>query len=452
MNLSELQSLFAKAGAVRLFAKPLAENDNSKNQIFFAGAVEALTVFPSRQIYAAKTKKGPTFKAQLDFGWLLPSGTVAPAPHAQLILYAQYPEVRFSGFLLRCPAAPSALMAPRPKGRKRTLAEKAIFVGRVLFLGVTLDRRVIGVVVAGNSEIAAEFHASAFPRALSVFSELSLPHIATPGIARSRLLTELGRIHNLGWIDSKQLSSDHRILPCTAPQCGGFTLEAELGIAKNSSSEPDFLGWEIKQHGVSNLERIEAGTITLLTPEPNGGFYKDFGVELFVRKFGYADKNGREDRLNFGGIHKVGVRQPNTGLTMRLPGFDFNTGKISDANGCLALVSDEDEIAASWAFTGLLEHWSRKHSKAAYVPSICRKEPSRQYKYGDKVRLAEGTDSLKLLGALATGAAYYDPGIKLENASTSPRTKRRSQFRIASKNIADLYDNVRIEEVPKAND
>jgi hypothetical protein len=45
---------------------------------------------------------------------------------------------------------------------------------------------------------------------------------------------------------SKQLDTDCQFNPCTAPQCGGFTLEAELGIPKNSEAEPDFLGWEVK--------------------------------------------------------------------------------------------------------------------------------------------------------------------------------------------------------------
>ena len=99
---------------------------------------------------------------------------------------------------------------------------------------------------------------------------------------------------------SKQLDSDRRLKPCNAPQCGGFTLEAELGIAKNSSAEVlahgHRLGWEIKQHTVANFDRVEAGTITLMTPEPTGGFYRERGVEAFVRQFGYADKHERPDR------------------------------------------------------------------------------------------------------------------------------------------------------------
>lgn len=51
------------------------------------------------------------------------------------------------------------------------------------------------------------------------------------------------------------------------------------------------------------------------------------------------------------------------------------------------------------------------------------------------MRMAQGTDSLRLLRAFAAGAMYYDPGIKLENASTKPKVKPRRQFRVASKNI-----------------
>jgi hypothetical protein len=56
------------------------------------------------------------------------------------------------------------------------------------------------------------------------------------------------------------------------------------------------------------------------------------------------------------------------------------------------------------------------------------------------VRLGTGTDFLLFLKAVATGAIYYDPGIKMEDASAShPRVKRRSQFRIKSSQIPILY-------------
>jgi len=449
MNFARLKELFIAAGCTRLYAKPLSENDNTKNQVYFAGAVEALNVFPSRQVFAENTKRGPSFKAMLDFGWLLENGAVATAPGAKLILYSQYPEVRFSGFLEGCKESPGSLMMDRQRAANATPEIQRQLVGRILFMGTTSDRRVVGYLAAGNSAVAAEFRQNNFKPAFVVFHEIPLPNITGDDDARGKLVEELHRIHHKGWIDSKQLDS-HRILkPCDAPQCGGFTLEAELGIAKNSDAEPDYFGWEVKQYGVDHFDRIEsAKAITLMTPEPTGGFYKEHNAEAFVRKFGYPDKLGRPDRMNFGGRHFSGRRCPSTCLTMHLNGFDSANGKITDANGAIALVSDSGEVAAEWAFVKILEHWSHKHTKAVYVPSKTRNEPQRQYAYGHKVRLAQHTDSLRLLAAFAKGGVYYDPGIKLENATIgTPKTKKRSQFRVASRDITALYETVETVEV-----
>ena len=436
MNLTQLKTLFVQAGGVTLYAKPLAENDNSKNQVYFGPGFQALNLFPNAGIVPDSSPKNPIFKARLHFGWLLPNGQVADAPGAQLILYPQYPEVRCSGFLKGSKGAPSDLMAGRIKGR-------------ILFLGVTPDRRILGYVVGPDSEIAAEFRAMQLQPDQGVFTELKLPRI--PGVedAKAKLLAQLKRIHDLGWIDSKQLHSNGTLKPCLAQNCGGFTLEAEFGIPKNSQSEPDYLGWEIKQHSVANFDRpASAGAITLMTPEPNLGFYGQHGIIEFIRKFGYADTKGREDRLNFNGSHRVGEPHSKTGLTLISQGYDSETGKITDANGCIALVAASGEMAAGWAFAGIFEHWSRKHNKAVYVPSQCRIEPERQYSYGHKVRLAQGTDSLRLLDALGTGTVYYDPGMKVEAVSSAkPVSKPRSQFRIASKNIGAIYESIELVEL-----
>src|ERR1035438_475173 len=444
MNLSQLKELFVAAGCTRLYAKSLSENDNSKNQVYFAGAVESLNVFPSRQVFAENTSRGPSFKALLNFGWLLDTGTVAPVPKAQLILYSQYPEVRFSGFLKGCKQAPSGLMMDRQRASRADPEMQLQLANRVLFLGTTRDRRVVGYVAAGNSAITAEFRQSSFQPAFVVFYDIPLPRVATDADARSQLLARLRRINQRGWINSKQLDSDGREKPCNSQNCGGFTLEAELGIPKNSDAEPDFLGWEVKQHAVDDFDKLESSNpITLMTPDPNGGFCHEHDIEDFVRKFGYADKKGREDRMNFGGRHFTGRRCEATGLTMHLNGFDAANGEITDANGEIALLSDAGVVAASWSFPKILEHWSRKHTKAVYVPSQRRVEPIRQYSYGNKVRLAQNTDSLRLLVAFAKGNVYYDPGIKLEKASSDePKPKKRSQFRVASRNINALYRTV----------
>lgn len=432
MNLDDLRSLFSRAGCTQLYAKPLAENDNSKNQIYFGPDFTALTLFPNRGVRADSSLKNLIYKAALNFGWLNNAGGISPAPGAQLILYPQYPEVRFSGFLKGSVGAPNELLNQR-------------LAGRILFLGVTPDRQIVGYVAAGESELAHEFRASALIPSLGVFVELTLIPGSLTTDNRTLLLAELCRIHRIGWMDSKRLGGGGETLPCNAPNCGGYTLEAELGVRPNGKSEPDFLGYEVKQHSVPELARLDSGTITLMTPEPNGGVYAEESPAAFIRRYGYADKKGREDRLNFGGIFRAGERHAGTRLTLTLPGYAG--GVITDENGCIALVDDAGTVAASWDFAGLMHHWTRKHAHAVYVPSENRTEPARQYRYGGRVRIAGQPDFLRLLAAFAAGTVYYDPGIKLEAASTAkPRLKRRSQFRIRSADLTAIYRQLEIVE------
>jgi len=219
-----------------------------------------------------------------------------------------------------------------------------------------------------------------------------------------------------------------------------------LGIIPNGKAEPDYLGYEVKQYSVTNLNRITAGRLTLMTPQPTGGYYKTSGVEDFVRKYGYSDmtgKEGREDRLNFGGPFRINSFHERTGLTLVLNGFDSATGKITDASGGITLVSKNGSDAATWHFAEIMHHWNRKHAQAVYIPSNCGKEPELAYRYGNLIRIGYGTDFTLCLKALALGKVDYDPGIKLENASTKPKVKHRSQFRIKSADIESLYHKMK---------
>ncbi len=90
--------------------------------------------------------------------------------------------------------------------------------------------------------------------------------------------------------------------PYSARNGGGYTLEAELGIRPNGDAEPDFMGWEVKQYGVANFIKFAPKSpVTLMTPEPTGGIYRDAGVTAFyLKRFGYPDKGGKPDRINYG--------------------------------------------------------------------------------------------------------------------------------------------------------
>ena len=425
MNLNNLKNLLIANGCKSIYVKKLAPNDNSKNQVYLGGSFDILNVLPISSIETVEAGdwKRERFKASINFLWIKDDGNLVLAPHSQLILYPKYPEVRFSGFLKGSHYAPSELMTQR-------------LAGRVLFISVSNTGQILGYVAHPESTIAKEFDIEKDIGTHGVFSIINLPQSKNN---RDILLKELARIHKLDWIVSKRLDSKGNILPCKAPNCGGYTLEAELGVTPNGYSEPDFMGWEIKQFGVTNFERVNSAVITLMTPEPTDGIYKTHGADYFIKTYGYPDKMGRPDRLNFGGIHKVGMIHPTTQLEMRLIGFDLESGKIRNTNGKIALLDKNENETASWSFASMLLHWNRKHDKACYVPSQSISSEDRKYKYGNNVILGTGTDFQLFLYQMALGNIYYDPGIKLENISTNPKIKKRSQFRIKSKFLPNLY-------------
>jgi hypothetical protein len=427
--LSTLRSIMRDAGASSLYCKRLAENDNSKNQVYLGPDLSALNVLPVKTINP-DPENPDRLKAPLNFSWLDGCGAAKPAPGAQLILYPQYPEVRFSGFLRGCVDGPNKLMTTRQPGR-------------VLFVGVCLDGRIFGYVGAHNSRIASELEALNLAPTDGVFIRISLDVVLDDRVV---LIEALAQVAASGWISSSRLDRDGGLISCKAPNCGGYTLEAKLGIRPNGFSEPDFHGWEIKQYAVKDLDLLSSGgAITLMTPEPTGGVYAKDGVSTFIRRFGYKDRDV-VDRLNFGGIHNALRKCVSTGLSLVLTGYDKSKKKITDPSGGLSLVSPYGEIAAAWPYVALMKHWNRKHARAAYIPSIVRNIPERQYQFGRRVRLVVGTDFLLFLDAVSSGAVYYDPGIKMEDSSTRrPLIKRRSQFRIKSAQIPMLYRAV--EEV-----
>ncbi|RMG88355.1 MAG: MvaI/BcnI restriction endonuclease family protein [Bacteroidetes bacterium] len=425
MNLGTLKKIYRDHGCERLYFKRLAANDNSKNQVYFGGNFEVLNMFPVSNIISESSATGSKdrFKATLNFFWLNDNGERSRAPHARLILYPQYPEVRFSGFLKQCKHAPSALMRER-------------IPNRLLFLGTNSKGEITGYVTTPDSELSREIDSLEYLEPSGVF--LSIP-LTKSSDYKNELLSRLKEIHQSGWVDARRLNNKGEILPCNAPNCGGYTLEALLGIIPNGISEPDFLGWEIKQFGVQRFDKIYNKVITLMTPEPTGGIYKEAGVDSFLQLYGYKDKSGIIDRINFGGIHKAWEKHKNTNLTLTLVGFDRENEKIMHSDGRIALLDEQENEAASWSFESLLKHWNRKHNKACYVPSLSQKAPHRKYYFGNKLILGIGTDFILFLKALNKQHIYYDPGIKMENTLNKPRIKRRSQFRIKSGFVKNLY-------------
>jgi hypothetical protein len=256
-TLGKLIQMYADKGVTRLYMKILAKNNNSKQQIYFGTSFSVLTLFPTLGIFPEPNGDNPIFKAKVNFWWLMDSGVLYNAPGSQLIFYPQYPEVRFSGFIDGCENSPSDL-----------LDMATCVAGRLLFLGVHPDGRIIGALLPHTHPIRQEIEHTTHFNKIRIFYEL--PVI---GDTRRELMERLKVIYEKGWIDSKRLDSSGNILPCTASQCGGYTLEAEFGITPNGDADPDFKGWELKQYAVRNFSHVESSVITLMTPEPTGGHY-----------------------------------------------------------------------------------------------------------------------------------------------------------------------------------
>lgn len=435
---NRLMAAMRANGALRLVAKPLAPNDNSKNQFYLGDDYKTIQLLPfgalREDTKVAAGSKRARLKASVEFHWLSGDGAAEKAPRANLILYPKYPEVRLSGLVrgLR-DTEPARITIQRGRGRW-------------LFFGITADGRILAYACAGGSPCASWAEAAVAggrTTPVGVFHEFPLRAAGRPDI-----MTALRRIADDGWIPSKRLDASGSILPCNSTNCGGYTLEAELGIRPNGRADPDYDGWEVKQFNVKNLAVPRGDRITLMTPEPNGGFYAEKGPEAFLREFGYGDGDVGRGRFDFNGTHRFGVRHADTRLQLALTGWDLAKGEMSRVDGGIELIDLNGNIAARWSFESLLNHWKRKHAKAVYVPSNCETEP-RRYRYGKRVLACTGTDFPLLLAAFANGAAFYDPGIRIENVSGRKELKRRSQFRILMRNLPALYEKTEWLDLPE---
>lgn len=422
-TLAALVSRFSALGATRIFFKPLAENDNSKQQVYLGGSFEVLTFFPYGKVHAEPGLKEPTFKAALEFHWVGPE-TVERAQGAQLILYPRYPEVRLSGFLAGCRTAPSMHLRPIPKQDRKGID------GRILFFGTTADGRTLAHLALAGSQLAYEALAAKNVDA-GVFKEL--PIVGTPaGDSKSLVIKRLREIQQMGPVASMRLDRSGNRIAYKARNGGGYTLEALLGIKPNGDAAPDYLGWEIKAFSGSH--------ITLMTPEPNGGYYGENGVGAFVRRYGRRVEG--KDQMYFTGRHYYGRADSTTAMTLGLTGFDMIKGTITDVAGRIVLLDPSGIEGASWSYSHLLTHWNRKHSSAAYVPYSSAAAEVPAYTYGNPVLFGERTDFSRYLSALAKGLIVFDPGSKIDDAgSTKPRVKARSQFRVAKRHVHALYES-----------
>lgn len=427
VSLASITAVMREKGADLILLKALANNDNSKQQIYLGRNFDVLRAIPTGEVVAAgmTMKDGPIFKAPLNLQWITPTGQTERAPHAQIILYPRHGEIRLSGTLKNCRSAPSELMRPpTPEERSQRKSTQ-----RYMVLGIGKEQVFIFVSPWGS---ALERGARQLISSGQVAPFASVFYEYTPSIidTRTQLLQALSEIYRKGPIESSIFKNGLPI-PYLAQNGAGYTLEALFSIAPNGKSDPDYLNWELKAHS--------RGAVTMMTPEPDSGVYLQ-GMQAFMSRYATRSTPFRQD---FTGQHKVNIYNQKSGLTLTMEGYDAERQEILDPDGGLYLRDASGVDAAGWSFSKLLNHWKKKHANTCFVSyNATNQHGLRYYQYGPRVTLATGSDLRKFLGSLDQGTLYYDPGNNLKLVNSAWRSKSRNQFRVAWRNIDSLHNEI----------
>lgn len=432
-SLAELASAFGTWGCEEFIVKVLAPNqDNEKNQIYLGRGRSLTQYFPgvptirgfSESRDKAHSDYGePILGLNLNFLWIWPDSIVSPAPFAKLIEYSQYPEVRLSGFLSRSPVAPVAVRRD----------EQDRFGQRVLVLGIA-NNRVFATVVTelvSNPLVSALRDLEAWPLQ-PILRRMVVPHNLRPASekAPSRidpdlLIDEIRGLRGLTHQPQalRRIGELTRVIP-GGGQAGGWTLEALLGIPRNSAAEPDKYGFEIKAVG--------AAKTSLITTEPDSGYRFDAGVSAYLAKFGRPARVGEGKRV-FSGVHKCNVMNEMTGAMLTIENWDFegNRPRPGRDDPKLVLIKcDSNEIISGWSFQKIGASWTKKHAGAIYVETRAARSSDGDvagYEFGPRLYLGVGTSVLHFFRQISAGVVKLDPG---DSQALGAPSHARTQWRV----------------------
>lgn len=446
VTIGQVRDLLAGQGARSVWVKRLVRNNNSKQQIWFANDPSDLSFLPLGTPTFAPGRSGkpkagaPVVQIPVPWQWVNPRGAF-DAPNTRLCYYPQYPEVRLSGFLQGCRESPSILMNPGKRGYEE---------GRCLFLGPVPGQdgrpdHVVALVVGAPSPAAGyvEQMKGFKPGHLCPVVFDDGHEIGDFSVLEQALLKIIGR-KIVPW---RYVKGQEPIRPYTKPNAAGFTLEAELGVSENAIPGPDFDVWELKAIEQKDLKKRSAHRVTLFTPQPDQGWAaKHSGVD-FVKRYGHVTATndvGKPSEYYFttSAFDKPGKDDPDRRLRLQMTGFTDH--KNFDTEGMIALVDKRtDELVAGWSYLKLLEHWQRKHNRAAYVPYLkTGKGKDTLVEFGPLLTLGLSTSFGLFLQAFNNGKAVYDPGDKATLTDSVWKAHQRSQFRISTTNLNAIYYQV----------
>jgi hypothetical protein len=127
------------------------------------------------------------------------------------------------------------------------------------------------------------FNCSAILNLAATLTALLPNKVASLSFVATELLDKLKFIHNKGFINTVK-SGDTGV---------GMTLEYELGIAANSSTNPDYKGIELKASRVGDKTRKSRNKGQLFSKIPNWKLSNVANAKELIEKRGYIDPNGR---------------------------------------------------------------------------------------------------------------------------------------------------------------
>jgi hypothetical protein len=450
-SLADATKALSDEGCHVVIAKLLAPHqDNEKNQIYFGKGSPTSQLFPGTLTYrglstsrgkgnSRPTVSSPIVELKVDLSWISPGPEIYSAPNAKLIEYSQYPETRLSGFISGCKSPPDALRRNR----------QFYYGDRVLLLGLR-PNGLLGAVVTSKESLSLLGDYSDLPPwgPLPTFRQLwpQAGNLSDQELLASELSDLVGR--GFAPIALKDFGSKPFSIGPMG-QAGGWTLEALLGIPRNSIAAPDKYGFEIKS--------VSSGKVSLLTTEPDFGFRHDEGVVSFLNEFGRQGTVNPSQRV-FSGVHVFGIKNEQTGCILRISNWDgLSHSPSGNTEPQIELVHVASEtIVAGWTFSKIGASWSKKHAGAFYVRTT--KDPDEgqiKYHFGPEILICTGTTALHFLQGVSRGVVYLDPG---DRFSEEQGPKKRTQWRVQGtltgllpSRLAHLYEITELRDLSQPN-
>lgn len=452
-SISDMEKVFMRLGCTSVLLKKLGRNNNDKNQIYIHSNPDFLNglfdlSFSYREPSTSQKKKGTGLPIPVgifnEFYWIGTDGSEHKVRECKAILYAQYPEVRLSGFKTDNGLIPAALGVEFTKKHPECVRFLALGGDRAGKTYALMIVRPEGSFHDGFERL--DYHKDS--KACKVIRLLS-------DKSGSKQLMQLLKERIAGRdVKGCRLDAKGNTVPFTGTQVHGYTLEHELGIETNASKDGDIFGIELKCFTNQKL--------TLFTPEPDGGLYAE-SFDRFMKKYGYE----KEAVYRFTGLHRVGKQAERSGLSLslrvlcldkkdsenRLVDYDANKPFKDQLRSLqVVLMDDDDNVAASWSLARLFDNWGVKHNEVVYVPArVGQNDVLEEVKLGYEKRVYFGNEVLwcknssveHMILAIVNGVIFLDPAPKFD-PDNPKNNKRRSQWRVNNiyRDSKDLYESV----------